>query len=272
VKKYLRDALLVLSFAFAGCTVGCKVVTAKSAINAWNGYKDDCPSDPLTHYDFPVEIGRNHRVVYRGQFRPQSYVGWTVLSGYVVLKNQDTVSGLIRYNGTNLVQVLPDGERMAPENIRNYSYDDIQYFRVCGDLSEPRNCYTDYVFLQSGFKVRSYITLSDRLWRQLGKKGNAGIYDDLTYFSNSSTHPKREIYDARSARIFNMFLLTGNGVSLIYRSPSFSGITGSLLKFINRRYHAQFHRHDFKSVRTMIDYILDKESARQIRSTIKGPS
>ena len=261
MKKYLSNALMVLPFVFTGCAVGCKVVTAKSAINAWNAYRDGCPSYPLAHYDFPVEIGRYHRVVYRGLFvPPQGYVGGTVLRGYVVLKKKDTVSGLIRYNGTNLVQVLPDGERMAPENIQNFSYYDIQYFRVSVDSSEPRTCYTDYVFFAPDFKIRGNLTLSDKLWRQLGKRGNVGIYDDLTYFSNYSTRPSIEIYDARKARIYNMFLLTGNGASLIYRSPSFRGITGSLLKFINRRYHAHFHREDFKTVRSMIDYILDKES------------
>jgi hypothetical protein len=259
MKKYLSKALLVLPFVFTGCMVGCKVVTAKNSINAWNGYRNDCPSGPLTHYDFPVEIGRNHRVVHRGEFLPQGYVGGTVLRGYVVLKKKDTVSGLIRYNGTNLVQVLPDGERMADYNIKNFSYYDIQYFRVYVDSSEPRNCYTDYVFLRPDFKVRVNLTLDDKLWRQLGKKGNVGIYDDFTYLSNYSTHPVVKIYDAGRARIYNMFLLTGNGVSLIYRSP-FRGITGSLLKFINRRYHTQFHRHDFKTVRSMIDYILDKEN------------
>ncbi len=260
MKKYRPKALLALSFVFTCCAVGCKVVTAKSAINAWNGYRDDCPSYPLTHYDFPVEIGSNHRVVHRGLFLPQGYVGGTVLRGYVVLKKKDSVSGLIRYNGTNLVQVLPDGERMAPENIQSFSYYDIQYFRVCDDLAAPRTCYTDYVFFPPAFKVRGNLTLSDKLWRQLGKKGNVGVYDDLTYFSNYSTRPSFEIYDARKARIYNMFLLTGNGVSLIYRSPSFWGITGSLLKFINRRYHAHFHRDDFKTARSMIDYILDQES------------
>jgi hypothetical protein len=89
MKKYLRDALLVLLFVFTGCMAGCKVVTKKSAINAWNGYRDDCPSDPLTHYDFPVEIGSNHRVVYRGEFLPaHGYIGWSVLRGYVVLKKR----------------------------------------------------------------------------------------------------------------------------------------------------------------------------------------
>ena len=161
---------------------------------------------------------------------------------------------------------------MDDYNIKNFSYYDIQYFRVYVDSSEPRNCYTDYVFLPSDFNVRGNITLRDRLWRQLGKKGNAAIYDDFTYLSGYSTHPVVKIYDAERARIYNMFLLTDKGVSLIYRSPSFRGVSGSLLKFINRRYHAQFQRHDFKTVRDMIDCILDKESARHILSTTNGPS
>jgi hypothetical protein len=147
MKKHLHKAIILSTLVFAGC----KVVTTKSAINAWNGYRDDCPSDPLTHYDFPVEI-KNSRVVYRGKFLAQGYMGGTVLCGYVVLKKKDTVSGLIRYNGTDLVQVLPDGERMADYNIENFSYYDIQYFRVYVDSSEPRNCYTDYVFLQPDFE------------------------------------------------------------------------------------------------------------------------
>jgi hypothetical protein len=91
-------------------------------------------------------------------------------------KKKDSVSGLIRYNGTNLVQVLPDGERMADYNIKNISYDDIQYFRVYPDSSEPRNCYTDYVFLRPDFKVRVNLALEDKLSRQLGKKGKLPAY------------------------------------------------------------------------------------------------
>jgi hypothetical protein len=167
--------------------------------------------------------------------------------------------GLIRYNGTNLVQVISDNERMAAQNIENFSNYNIQYYRIYNDSSAPSECFADYAFLDSDFKLTHDITLRGRLWRQLGKNGNVGIYDDFTYLSYYSTRPVK-FYDSRDAQIFHMLLLTDKGASLIYRSPSFRGISGSLLRFINRRYHVHLHRPDFKTVRNMIDYILDKEN------------
>jgi len=91
-----------------------------------------------------------------------------------------------------------------------------------------------------------------------GKKKDVAIYDDV--LTGSKNH---------------LILVTLREKIIIYKGGIWyldDNIDLLLIRFMNQRYKTGVRAEDFKSTSDMIDYILDKESARQILPTINGPS
>jgi hypothetical protein len=164
------------------------------------------------------------------------------LKGYVILKNNDVISGYIKIwgNGKDFITKTGDSDNSVFK-----SWKDIKLIRVAipcilGDTLEYRN-------------IGRFPLHINYLWTVVGRKGNVVVYStpaqmnglfyygfELKLFSNNS-----EIKIASLASIF-----------FGYNEHK------KLLKFINKRYKQHFTGADFKDLKAIIDYILDKENEK----------
>ena len=161
--------------------------------------------------------------------------GWTstrTLYGTVVLKNGDTLGQCYVRPWYYYCKILRHNS-FEETTIQNK---DIRYIRAQTPFSKA------WVEFSPIYK--------NPMWRLIGQKGSAAIYD----FS-----------DSLNLRALGspMLLVTGGKITRIYGSLTFPSLTSKydqMLKFINRRYQTTLKKSDFPTIQNMIDYILDKEA------------
>jgi hypothetical protein len=234
--RYILFVLLILS------SLSCKIVTPNSKDNVWNGYKSDCTSKPIRYNYWPPDDLHFGKGTLYGNIRP-------VEKGFVALKNNDTIFGLIKINFTIPLPVLPNGKKAAGDIIR-YDGHEINYFRVYNDSVTNTQCYLDFVPLPIPYNSCQAL----HIWRLLGKKNDISIFDLFAYGYNN---PNKIAY------LYKTILFSKNNYIKLYTWYPFRGIRGSLERFINRRYKTSVHKKDFKTIREMINYILDKENEKE---------
>jgi hypothetical protein len=165
-----------------------------------------------------------------------------VREGFIVLTNGDTLKGFIKVfpNAPEYYPILDTAsnriqnvivERIS--SMRIYHYPDLwPYYN-----NSPKGPYVDYIKLPS----------TDYLWMLVGKKNDVAIYDDEVKGGTNEL-----ILVTLKTRI----TLYKGGIWLL------SDNLGLLLiQFINQRYKTGVQSGDFKAMRQIFDYILDKENS-----------
>ena len=227
-------------FVFAVLLVSCRVIKPTDKENAWNGYKDDCRSLPVNHV-WPLGFSKK-----RSHYIP-------VKPGIIILNNNDTIKGLINFlfdlHRTMYVKILPDNSSGRINEWKPFfPNSSITHIRIFKEPLNQEECVTDFYNLSNKYNLENY-------WRMLGKRNNISIYDNFRYNNGD--------YNSDNAFLTKMVLTNYNQCLTLYQWRPFNSTKGSLKRFINKRYKANVHKSDFKTIRQMIDYILDKENEKE---------
>ena len=223
---------------------------------------DSCLSQPFHHYHWPrwwSLHGRGGLVVNN----PVEY-------GRVTLINGTDIEGLITYSDFTKSYdfgVLPRGKESQGEMLLFYVNKkgaelygkghgtSINRFRIYAD-SVQKACYMDFVSLAGSHDLTNY-------WRILGEKNDIKVVDRFVFKGRANrSFLLNDYVDHADINKHKMLLVTKDSYTKIYGWALFRNVNKSIRRFINKRYHTSFHKNDFKSTGTMIDYILDKENEK----------
>jgi hypothetical protein len=158
------------------------------------------------------------------------------IRGFMVLTNGDTLKGYIKvFAFFDYYPILDTGTN----KVQDIYFSDIESMRIYNNSPD------DYSF--KGYT--DYVNFGDRhfLWRLDWKKKDVAIYDDMLHMGKHHL-----IMVTPKARIT---LYTGR----LWFSH-YDKIDSLLIHFINERYRTGVSEGNFKSMKEIIDYILDKEN------------
>ena len=252
----MNKKLIIIYILLVYLLVACANSKPASKDNSWNGYRDDCPSKPLFASVAASSCGFYHR-----RALPADWYLNAGQKGFVVLKNNDTVYGsiinaFVAFGKCPLskVYVLPENKKDANDIIMINS-SNINFYRVFNDSSYPQ-CYTDFINIK-GIKTPD-LAFYNCVWRLLAAKKDVKILDNFSYY-NFYTVKNGILFT--SAMINEMIIVKDDG-TVIKVYPKFGyvhNVKRVIVYFINRRYKVNLKESNFKTVREMLNYILDKE-------------
>jgi hypothetical protein len=177
--------------------------------------------------DSTVQLHRSHS---------GSMISNRIFKGYLVLKNGDVLRGYIRLYGITNCTILETNKFDSTDVL----YKNIDY--IIGHIPS----FKDSV---------EFRPLKCKPFRLVKSIGNVAIYD---FFNDISD----------SVFAYPIFLQVNNklikictyGADFFFRESEYYTSGQPIIKFINKRYHKQFKKNDFKDINSMLDYILDKEN------------
>lgn len=159
-----------------------------------------------------------------------------VHKGFIVLKNNDTMRGIIKLVYPNSVAIWPYGTKKDSKSVLFKPIVDIEYMGIYDDTVDDKSD-----------RFYKYIKLgNDYLARLVVSNGEYKICDDPTndfHKVNILVTPKDTVKMFTS---FNLQKHFGNKKKLI-------------LMFINKRYGQNFSIEYFRDEKSMFDYILESE-------------
>jgi hypothetical protein len=184
---------------------------------------------------------------------------YVITEGYIVTNKNDTLRGYIKISPTVYVYEPDQSIAFLPLNktdskdIKNIEMSQTTLVRTI----PGKNDTIDYIPLPTA-------SFDSTLWRVLATKDNIKIcyqYSLYKVFDYTNNVLDKD-YDR------SLVLVTKTGaVKSIYPSGfmnfHFNDINYSLLKFINKKYKQHFTINSFKTANAMVDYILDKENAKE---------
>ncbi len=161
-----------------------------------------------------------------------------VEAAYITTNYYDTIEGYTKMDIPYDFPIIPKGVAWLKKNVRNIPIDEVTYMRVY-----------DYDFNSHFYEFRriSYY----HLYRLVAEKGDIKIYDNFLHI-RSWKNRTLLVKPKDTIQLFGWFAFISH----------FGNQRPLLLKFINKRYPIKLREKDFKTKQDMIQYILDKESAR----------
>jgi hypothetical protein len=181
----------------------------------------------------------------------QYYNDAAVARGSILLKHQDTITGLIK-----LIPYSPHSRRfdaipiikstdLAQKKITNVDRRDIEAIQTFADSS-------------NGYTANLFIPLDSlNLYRVIARTTHAGIYDDA-FYGMPAPH-----------KYFSHIVLYSEGKAhkimdrIFWGDRSGRQIMHPLIKFIRHRYGIHKKVRDFKDEKAIFDFILDQEEIKR---------
>ena len=240
VIKFLLITFIIIIFS------SCKTIHPTNKDRIWYNYDSiKCLNKPIEHWPWAENDWQLHYKNYL-YYIPVEY-------GYVVLKNNDTIYGLISFYKVSISNIrliiLPRGDVARSTSLfflESKKDCQIKKFRIYYDSSNIHtNCYADYFNLYDQYQLKNY-------WRLVDKNMSFEIYDNFKY-SNSYNNNNRK------ATLSKMILVDGSKSQILYKTGLFRTIQGSLIRFINKQSINKVHKTDFKSIKEIIHYLLNEQ-------------
>ena len=149
--------------------------------------------------------------------------------------------------GKKFVVLKQQGKSNPVEKVK------IEFIRLYyTDKTDSSKKFTDFMPIDYGKNV---------FWRLLGS-GKAEVFDDELFPDTKRYYLGGSLGDLSGANIFNLIVVTKDGVTGIPTPPLSWGVPKKrnhfLLKFINRRYKSHLSKNDFATNGDMIRYIIEK--------------